>query len=314
MAPKVWHFLLPGSGQHSLRVEDIGTPQQQVFLDEEPLQAPATQVVFVGPEESILELRLRNQKWMLLVNDMMVEDYSIDRRSSGDESLREVKGRPDGSYLISPVFQPSDIELNVVRKFKFVVDTEIHEVKVAHDDCIWQVLHKGSLVDRVSHRLAGNSGEASFDVETRAGHKLRACVYMKWQHFKMVWKYRLVVHGVEVPIIWNRITGKVHNVEPPLVFEDPFGGEFAAIEPPAPEPDDTPVHYECADSGNFGANLAQGVSYDHQAFTFQANVLSKTGKFVFLGDFASADEASEAYLRALPTHRPEKVVAPVIPT
>merc|ERR1711924_119002 len=60
-------------------------------------------------------------------------------------------------------------------------------------------------------------------------------------------------------------------------------------------------------------SLPQGVSYDHESHFFQANIRdSKSGRFIFLGEFATPERAHESYLEALPKYDPEKAIAPKI--
>merc|ERR1712188_203818 len=77
---------------------------------------------------------------------------------------------------------------------------------------------------------------------------------------------------------------------------------------------------EAAATNNSGdANVApeslpQGVSYDQETKTFQANIKDvKTRRYICLGEFASADAAHEKYLEALSRYSPDKHIAPNVP-
>lgn len=264
--------------------------------------------MFSGPEDSLLELRCQGKQWSLLVNGITVEDYNPSKRASGDESLRELRSRPDGAYIISPQVDARELDLNVVRKFSFVALGKLHEVCVAHSDCIWQVLSGGNLVDRIAHKISDSSGEAAFDIEVAPEQKVRATVSMTWDSYKWLWRYTLTIqtegvcgtHSQDVPFSWSKISGQVAGVEPPIVVaaEDGVAVEPVSVQQEPPPTDDPPQ------------NLPQGVSFDSSTGSYQANIRAKTGRFVFLGEFRTPDEAHQRYLEAVPVHCPEKQLAP----
>jgi len=311
MSTKVWNFLLPGCGTHQLRVEEIGTAGQTAFLDG-AMQSQREVLIFSGPDDSLLEVRQQGGQWRLLVNGLVVEDYVPNRRKTGDETLRELRGKPEGSYMICPDIDASTLELNIIRKFRFTVCGQLHEVRVAHFDCIWQVVVDGHLVDRVAHKLVDNSGEARFYVKALdgSGWRLKALVRMLWIPRGKVWHYNLAVAGQDVPMCWSKVAGDVPGVEPALIVvpddmrreseEDLLAEEAAQDEHPA-----------CGPSAEEA--LPQGVSRDPATGGYQANIRAKCGKFVFLGEFQTPQEAYQRYLEALPSHCPEKALVPTIP-
>jgi len=71
-----WKFVVDGCGTHHLRVTDIGTAAQVVFLDGAPLEAPPGTMAFTGPAGSYLELQRWDGKWVLRVDNKDVFDQA----------------------------------------------------------------------------------------------------------------------------------------------------------------------------------------------------------------------------------------------
>jgi hypothetical protein len=53
---RVWNFVLPESGEHSFRVENIGVLGQRVFLDGTELESQQNQDSFIGPDGVTLRI------------------------------------------------------------------------------------------------------------------------------------------------------------------------------------------------------------------------------------------------------------------
>jgi len=314
MTTRVWNFLLPSTGQHQLRVEQLGSLGQLVFIDgdQQPMREA---LLFTGPENSLLELRKGSRgQWSLLVNGLTVEDYHEGHRPSGDESLRELRGKPDGSYLISTEFAAANLSsLHVIRIFRFMARGAVHEVQVSHKECIWQVIFDGRVVERAVHKLKDNNSEVSFRLEVDSGQRLDAVLKMTWNSLAMVWRYTLTVQGVEIPLYWSK--GKGDIVPAPELCEVLAAeGLPTPSAPPEAElsqvAEDQPVPESVAPTEQL---LPQGVSFDALGGSYQATIRSKTGKFVFLGEFTTPEEAHRCYLEALPAHCPDKILAPQVP-
>merc|ERR1719261_1233244 len=68
--------------------------------------------------------------------------------------------------------------------------------------------------------------------------------------------------------------------------------------------DEDGISTELEDAGKENValeSLPQGVSFDRESGAFQANIREcKTGRFVFLGEFATPERAYQKYLEALP--------------
>lgn len=314
MGTRVWNFLLPGvdGGRHQLRAENLGSPGQAIFIDGEQ-QGAREALIFSGPGNSLLELRKGQAgQWHLLVNGLMVEDYHEGKRRSGDETLRELRGRPDGSYLISTEIDVANLDnLHLIRKFRFKARGNEHEIWISHRDCIWQVLCDGKLIERAVHKLSDSNGKAFFKLEVADGRRLDAALHMTWNGAALLWRYRLTVNNVEIPLCWSKVVGNVH---PPPELPELLPADSAEIPGNTPEPALSEQTEEPEPQPQPSAmQLPQGVSFDPFTGAFQANIRGRTGKFVFLGEFRTPEEAHQCYLEAVPLHCPDKILAPEIP-
>lgn len=314
MGTKSWRFLLPGSGSHDLHAVDLGTPDLMVYIDQKPKKLAA--LTFTGPEGCMLELKKgQDRQWQLLVNGLRVEDYDPNKRRSGDETLRSVRSAPEGSYLICPDIPTDHLQLNVIRKFRFTLADVPYEVEIAHYNCIWQVVCNGSVVERKVHTMYCTSAEIRFDIpvgEQRV--RVPAVASMVWQEQEQVWHYQLAVDSVDVPVYWCKKHGLVSEtpVEPPAVEHEAAVAAIAASLAPVVEPAGADEGEGYDDSTDIEV-LPQGVSYDRDIGVYQANIRARSGRFVFLGDFNTPQEAHAAYLDAVPVYNPGIVIAPDLP-
>jgi len=281
---KIWNFLLPESpaGSHELRADHLGSSDQTVYVDGMPLEAPPGTTMFTGPCGSLLELQLMNGKWELMVNGFIVESYSAGKRGTQDDSLRDLRSRPDGAYTIATSFSADGMALNTVRKFRFTARGELHDVDVAHADWVWQIIHNGQLLDRRQHSVWENTGSCRFQVDVAGGSKLEVEVLMSWDMIKMIWFYSLLVNRMSVPPYWTKFRGEMPEVSIPEVVGDSSEPLTEHVEP-APVVPEIP------------AVLPQGVSYDSSSCSYQANI-RQNNKFLFLGEFRTAEEAHARYL------------------
>jgi hypothetical protein len=72
----VWHFALPASGMHTLRVAHLGKSGQEIILDDVQIPAPEDATTFTGPEACLLELQQHGDRWVLFVDGTAVESDS----------------------------------------------------------------------------------------------------------------------------------------------------------------------------------------------------------------------------------------------
>jgi hypothetical protein len=304
MGTKVWNFFLPESGAHQIRVEMLGVPGQRVYIDGE-LQQATEAMIFTGPQNTLLELRCQDKhRWVLMINGYVVEDYNPGRRKNGDETIRELRGKADGSYLIAPSFEVPELELHIVRRFRFRAGHELHELSVAHSDCIWQVVCDGALVARECHRMKDNSGEVSFNIQVAPELEVYAALQMSWVALERKWRYVLTVNHVDVPAYWVKGQEPL-EVDPVVVLAE------LPAPPPSPEAAQLMPREELRPAGD--ESLPQGVSFNTASGCYEANIRNKAGKFLCLGEFRTADEAHAKYVEALPVYCPERCVLPGIP-
>jgi hypothetical protein len=289
---KIWNFLLPETGGHELRVESIGNNAQNVYIDGTLLEAPPGTTMFTGPSGSLLELRFHNHNWDLFVNGLQVEEYSAGKRRSQDDTLRDLRSRPDGSYTIATAFTSEHLvgTMNKVRKFRFLAMGQVHEIEIAHMDWVWQILHNGRIIDRRTHAVSEDSCQCEFKIEAGSMPTLNAQVCMSWDNLKTLWYYTLLVDNLNVPPCWSKIKG---DLDSPLLEVVSLAPAYSTDLQPtrdsvAPLPMDSPVVPP--------ADLPQGVSFDSANGSYQANI-RVNNKFLFLGEFATVDEAEQRYLQ-----------------
>jgi hypothetical protein len=273
-----------------------------------------------------MEMKITRDKssWHLLVNGSLVEEYDAAKRSSGvNDGLRDLRHMKEGSYVIAPQFEALSMDLNVVKKFQFMLEDEVQEVKVAHQDSIWQVILDLAVVERQSHSKNQNAGQAKFEVRSPSGVGLHASIDMLWDKQSLLWNYVLTVDGINVPACWCKTGATINCVPTNIPVPSPRfpqagiqkavadDGSTCSTEDTA---EGTPVLSGCmaptAPDAHLPEVLPQGVSFDAQTGLFQSNIKSKAGRFVFLGEFTTPEEAHKRYLEAIPIHRPDKKVAP----
>eukprot|EP00746_Dinoflagellata_sp_MGD_P118281 gnl/MRDRNA2_/MRDRNA2_54419_c0_seq1.p1 gnl/MRDRNA2_/MRDRNA2_54419_c0~~gnl/MRDRNA2_/MRDRNA2_54419_c0_seq1.p1 ORF type:complete len:319 (-),score=66.79 gnl/MRDRNA2_/MRDRNA2_54419_c0_seq1:121-1077(-) len=315
---RCWNFVLPETGEHSFRIENIGTCAQRVFLDGQEMESRPGQETFAGPDGALLRIKQcadpcktprsvsKEAKWTLLVNERLVEE--VNPRGG---SLRDLRSMGEGSYTIAIGFDAEGVVQNACRKYKFFVDDEPHEVTVAHRECVWQVALDGQLMDQESHSLNDNYGTAEFRVINSNGAQVHARLEMTWVLMELKWAYRLAVGGVNVPVAWTKAKGDAVGATPPKIFATTPGTQAPVNEEPQSNgcaPASDPTQDVAPDS------LPQGVSYDRETKSFQANIKDvKSKRYVFLGEFASVDAAHQKYLEALSRYSPDKQLAPALP-
>lgn len=308
---RVWNFVLPESGDHCFRIEGLAGGNRRAFLDNEEMEVRPGQETFAGPDGALLRIKEcsdpsktprsvdKEAKWVLLVNERQVEE--ADPSGNG---LRDLRSMAEGSYTIATGFDAEGVVQNACRKYKFLVDDVPHEVTVAHREFVWQVSLDGKLIDQQSHSLNDNNGNVEMNVPTAKGSNIPGRLTVTWALKELKWSYSLVVGEITVPASWTKAKGVTPDVIPPTISSG--ASTLAAAEvAPATNSGDVDVAPE---------SLPQGVSYDLETKTFQANIRDeKTKRYICLGEFASADAAHQKYLEALDRYAPEKQLVPEVP-
>jgi len=300
-----WNFLLPQTGAHSFRVENIGDSSQRVYLDGHEMKSDPGQKSFTGPDGSLLRI---DPTGKLLVNDWQVEE--VDPTGKG---LRDLRSMGEGSYTIAVDFDAEGVlKKSPCRKYSFTVDGEPHEVALAHHECVWQVTLDDKLVDQDSHMANETRGSAVFVVMAPNGVQVPCKFDMIWERLK--WSYKLVVQGMPVPASWTRATGAAVGVAPTKIFSVAI--PISSGSPGTQDAEESPEPSIAASSSNeemVPESLPQGVSYDKETKTYQANIKDiNTKRYVFLGEFGSLEAAHKKYLEALSKYAPDKRLAPAL--
>lgn len=295
---RTWNFLLPETGEHQLKVEDLGEETQNVFIDGACLHAPPGTTQFTGPAASLLELTHEKKAgWFLMVNGMRVEEFNSTASKKGDDSIRSVRDRPDGSYTIATKFEAVGLNLHIVRRFQFTAAGILHTVEIGHQNWVWQVVHNGSIITKLSHNARGNMYNCPFQVMLGEGQKLDAEARMEWFPRRALWMYSLTVNHIMVISCWSEAGGSV-DVNIPEVVGEARGAPVAVSEPSGhvESEEDVPA----LPVGM--VSLPQGVSYDSASGSYQANIRVGS-KFMFLGEFRTVDEAVERYAEAVTKYK-----------
>jgi len=79
MATQWWKFSVDVQGTHMLRGKDLGTAQQEVWLDGAFLDAPPGTTTFTGPGAVLMELQEQESGlWVLLIEGVIAQAYNPD--------------------------------------------------------------------------------------------------------------------------------------------------------------------------------------------------------------------------------------------
>lgn len=318
---RVWKFLLPDTGEHTFQVENLGQPGMKVTLDGIAQECRDGQTSFSGPSGSLLRLkqaakgktpRGSDATWTLMVNERIVEEMN-----AKGQGLRDLRSMGEGSYTIATGFSSQGMEDNACRKFQFLIDSDLHEVVVAHKECIWQVALDGALIEQEAHSLNDSEGKVHFEVPNPGGPQIIGILSMSWKMKDFRWEYNLSVGGIPVPASWTKVRGPTTGVPPPSIPSGkliPASASVPAVAAPSYNTSPPPVPYPSGDKENQCPEfLPQGVSYDREARAFQANIKDpKSNRFIFLGEFATPEAAHEKYKEALARYAPDKRMAPPI--
>lgn len=322
---RIWHFVVPGSGEHTLKAEKIGTSKQKVFLDGTELESQEGQTVFHTPEGTLLRLKHTPEhprSWTLLVDERPVEEIG-----GNGEGLRDLRNMAEGSYTIATGFNAIGIikRKNICRKFRFRIAGVPHSVVVAHQDRMWQVAYDAEMVDQERYSFLDSAVQVEFTIPGPDGCSLLARLEIVWNLMTLSWTHRLHIGDVRVPACWMKTMGLLRKVKHPEVFPGWLTvssdsqiqlAEEEEAEESEDVADEDEISTELEDVGKDDISLEslpQGVSFDRESNSFQASIRDpKTGRFIFLGEFASPERAHQMYLEALPRYNPDKVIAPTV--
>jgi len=297
-----WKFPVQGMGTHHVRVTDIGTAEQTVFLDGTPLDAPPGTMTFTGPAASLLELQQRDNRWVLVVDGgsvfhqhnpnadpsspLLVWNFSLP--STGSHQLRVANMGASGQeiYLDNTLIPAPEGTTTFTGPAGALLE-------LRRQGSEWILLVDGVLVEAGGSGQTGGFFEAGwtfFSPITGQAHQVRvANIGRTGQEFS--------IDGVVLPAPDGTTTftgpgGALLEIRPAghawSLFVDGIAVEDfnarASTQPGQRVAVDTSI-------------LPQGVSYDAESKVYKANI-KVGGKFRFLGDFPTAQEAHERYLKA----------------
>jgi len=319
---RTWCFFLPGSGEHVLKVEKLGTKHQKVLLDGAKLESREGQTVFSGPGDAILRFKHtpdQKRRWVLLV-----DEHPVEEAGKSGAGLRDLRNMAEGSYTIATGFSASGVirRKSVCRRFRFRIAGQLHTVIVANEDRTWQVAFDDDLIDQEKYSILDTAVEVEFVISCPDGSSLPARLEIVWNMMALTWTHCLHIGGIRVPACWNKTRGLLRK-QAPEVFPGwltvSSNSQIDVAEEDAVEEEDEDedeISTELEDSGKEDVALdalPQGVSYDQESGAFQANIRdSKTGRFIFLGEFTTPERAHKTYLEALPRYNPGKAIAPTL--
>jgi hypothetical protein len=307
-------------------VEKIGTLKQKVVLDGAELESREGQTVFPGPGGALLRLKntgaAQQKGWTLMVDEVSVEEVG----KCGD-GLRDLRSMAEGSYTIATGFSARGViaKKHICRKFKFRVGGIQHSVIVANQDRTWKVAFDGEFVDQEKYSILDSAVEVEFTIAAPDGTSLQAHLRIVWNMMRMAWTHSLHIGEVKVPVCYTPARGARWVRTPEVLPGWRTVSSDAAIDPAEDvedvedeegDDDENEVSSEVANQDRDSValdSLPQGVSYDQDSHSFQANIRDpKTGRFIFLGEFATPERAHEVYLEALPKFNPDKAIAPIL--
>lgn len=313
--PAVLWFKFPvqGMGIHHVRVTDIGTHSQAVFLDGAPVEAPPGTMTFTGPAASLLELQRRENLWVLSVDGKVVHQTSphADQGGpthswnfelpSGSHSVRVSRlGEPGQEIYLDGTLIPAP---DGTALFTGPGGSLLQLQQAA--DGSW-VLTVDGVPAEAGDGAGADVSEASWTFlahTTGSAHQLRALNIGKESQ-------EVYLDGTLMPAPGGTTTftgpgGTLLELRCQghgwALFVDGVGVEdYNARSSTLPGGAD-PAHALPAAERRVAADprgpLPQGVSYDTETGTYKANI-KVGGRFKCLGDFATPDEASARYQQA----------------
>merc|ERR1712224_954560 len=162
----------------------------------------------------------------------------------------------------------------------------------------------GKLVDQQSHSLSDSHGTVDLKIPAGSNSHIPGRLVVTWILKELKWSYCLTIAGVSVPASWTKAKGDTVGAVLPKISSGS----------PVQAPEVAPVSADSCDADVVPPCLPQGVSYDKETKTFQANIKDdKTKRYICLGEFASSDAAHQKYLEARSRYAPDKHIAPQVP-
>mmetsp|Transcript_99182 Transcript_99182/g.285283 ORF Transcript_99182/g.285283 Transcript_99182/m.285283 type:complete len:404 (-) Transcript_99182:79-1290(-) len=305
-----FRFSLLGAGTHHLRVTNIGSPSQEVFLDAAPLEAPPGTMTFTGPAASLLELQRRDGVWVLVADGAVVHPHNpnVDEsdpvhiwnftlQATGIHQLHVAHIGKSGQEIIldgTPLAAPEGTTTFTGPEASLLQ-------LVQQDDRRWVLLVDGIVVEASSEGALYSERSWTFLApQTGTAHQLRASNMGKEGQ-------EVVIDGVVLPApvgttMFTGPGGALLELRPVgvawVLFVDGVGVEdFNARSSTLTGDASGALLSEKRSAVATGTALPQGVSHDSETGMYKANI-KLGGRFKFLGDFATPEQAHSQYLAA----------------
>ncbi|CAK0864216.1 unnamed protein product, partial [Prorocentrum cordatum] len=324
-----WKLPLAGAGNHIIRVTDIGTPVQQLVLDGALVEAPEGTLAFTGPAGTFLELRpAADGSWLLLADGTPVPSY--DPAATAEPPITWSFVLPTGTHFLQALNlgkRGQEISLDgvpIVAPDGEVAFTgpggALLQLASSGGDC-WTLFVDGVEVQSSTAGLASRcaDGVYTFSCQGRA-HRLQVAGMGESGQ-------QVVLDGELIPAppgttCFTGPGGCLLELRPetlgwalymdgscvavgesapsPQAF--PMGIPVTPVPPPpapapvAPRPPPAPV-LRGGIAPTASQAMPQGVSLDTSTGMYTANIRVR-GKFRFLGEFRTPEEASQRYQQA----------------
>lgn len=88
---------------------------------------------------------------------------------------------------------------NVMRRYRFVVDSQLQDLSIRHKAGAWRVILNGETMENVVYAFSCRCGAATFSLPTPSGGEMPACFKMECSESTDVWSYTLRVDGLAIP-------------------------------------------------------------------------------------------------------------------
>jgi len=304
-----WKFPLQGMGTHHVRVTNIGTQAQMVFLDGTPIDAPPGTMTFTGPAASLLDLREADGQWVLAVDNVVHHQINPTDDSSGQLYMWNF-ALPTGAHrlCVSNIGAAAqDILLDSVR----IAAPPGTTTFTGPGGSLLELQRRGAswalMVDGVEASPSDQTGAASdaawtfFAPHTGASHQMRVTNVGRTGQ-------EVSIDGTVIPapdgtttftgpggaLLELRPSGHAWSLFVDGVAVEDYNARSASTMAAAPAGAAGASQRPAVDTSG---SLPQGVSYDSEAGVYKANI-KVGGRFRFLGDFATPTEAHERYKAA----------------
>jgi len=302
-----WKFSMPGMGTHHVRVKNISSPGQEIFLDGTPLDAPEGTMTFTGPGGTLLELQKRDGLWMLVVDGSAIHQCNPNAESECHSTVWNFGVPGTGQHQMCISGMGTSAQQVLIDGIK--IPAPVGQLTfTGPGGCLlelrdsggsWMLLVDGAVVEAVSAtaNAAGLVAEASwviFGSATGLAHEMR--VMSIGGRGQQVYIDGTLIPGPEGQTAFTGPGGMLLELKQRcndwVLFVDgqsieDHNNRVTGALGASPEVSRAPV--------SSGTTLPQGVSYDAGSGKYLANIRVK-GKFKLLGEFSTPDEAHARYL------------------